>query len=259
MRQPGFLILLCSAFIVFGCSNNPEPEIVQLPVMQSVTGTISYPQRIALTPNAVVNVQLLDVSRADAPAILIAEQNLTSPGQVPVQYELMYNPDIIDSRMTYTVSAKIFEGGELRFITDTAYPVLTNNNGNTANLMLSAAGQRTLAEAVIAPTKWMLVSIRGEMPELTEEQTPFIKLDEAAGRIAGFSGCNKFNGGLENKDGVITLGPLATTMMACAGNADIETTFMQALGEVSGFVVNDAGLLTGLSATETVLVFEAAD
>ena len=41
-----------------------------------VTGTISYRQRIALTPTAVVEVKLLDVSRAGAQAITIAEQTI---------------------------------------------------------------------------------------------------------------------------------------------------------------------------------------
>src|SRR5258708_34753519 len=41
-----------------------------------VTGTVTYRQRIALPRQAVVQVQLLDVSKADAPAIVIAEQTI---------------------------------------------------------------------------------------------------------------------------------------------------------------------------------------
>ena len=39
-----------------------------------VTGSVTYRERIALPPTAVVQVRLVDVSRADAPAVLIAEQ-----------------------------------------------------------------------------------------------------------------------------------------------------------------------------------------
>jgi putative lipoprotein len=36
-----------------------------------------------------------------------------------------YDPAQIDPRMTYAVSARITEGNELLFISDTVYPVLT--------------------------------------------------------------------------------------------------------------------------------------
>jgi len=252
MRQPALLITLICSLTLIGCSNNPEPDVLIIPVMESVTGSITYRQRIALTPEAIVNVQLLDISKADAPAIIIAEQTLSTPGQVPIAFELMYNPDIIKSGMTYSVSAKIFERGELRFISDTVNPVLTNDNGNTAELVLVAVGNQAAADA--APTKWLLSELNGDIIDLPEEQTPFIKVDSAAGRIMGFSGCNRFNGSYEKIDGKVELGPLATTMMACIDNADIETRFMQTLGSVSDFIV-EGEQLTGINGDEVLLLF----
>jgi heat shock protein HslJ len=46
-----------------------------------LTGTISYRQRIALRPDAVVQVKLLHVSRADAPSVTIAEQEIKPAGR----------------------------------------------------------------------------------------------------------------------------------------------------------------------------------
>jgi hypothetical protein len=60
-----------------------------------VTGSVTYRERIALSPYAVVQVQLMDVSRVDAPAILLAEQNDRSatPGPDPVRARIRFLED----------------------------------------------------------------------------------------------------------------------------------------------------------------------
>lgn len=84
-----------------------------------------YRERIAVPPTAQLLVQIRDVSRADAPAPLIGEQRIEMSHQVPVSFEVHYDPDVIDPRRRYQVSARIVDGQQLLFITDTAYPVIT--------------------------------------------------------------------------------------------------------------------------------------
>ncbi|MCH8309538.1 MAG: YbaY family lipoprotein, partial [Chloroflexi bacterium] len=102
--------------------------VAEAPLTATVTGTITYRERIALTPDAVVEVKLLDVSRADAPAITIGEQIIENPGQVPVAFEIEYNPTDIDERFTYAIGARITESGELAFSNDTRHSVITKDN-----------------------------------------------------------------------------------------------------------------------------------
>ena len=103
----------------------------------SVSGTVTYRERIALTPDARLIVQVRDTSYADAAAELIAEQVITDPGQVPISFEVDYDPDDIDSRNTYSVSARIEEAdGRLAFINDTAYDVITRGNPNKVDMVL---------------------------------------------------------------------------------------------------------------------------
>ena len=103
----------------------------------SVSGTVTYRERIALTPDARLIVQIRDTSYADAAAELIAEQVITDPGQVPISFEVDYDPDAIDSRNTYSVSARIEEAdGRLAFINDTAYDVITRGNPKTVDMVL---------------------------------------------------------------------------------------------------------------------------
>jgi putative lipoprotein len=109
----------------------------------SVTGTVSYLQRLALPTNAVILVQLLDVSLADAPAKVIAEEKMNlGQRQVPVPFALKFDPTKIEGKNRYSVSAKILVDGQLRFTTDQSFGVLTQGNPTHVDVILKqvAAG-----------------------------------------------------------------------------------------------------------------------
>jgi putative lipoprotein len=96
----------------------------------SITGTVTYRERIALAPDSVLTVRLQDISRQDIPAHVLGEQIYTTEGrQVPLPFEVPYNPHHIDERFTYSISARIEDGdGILRFISDTSNPVITRGS-----------------------------------------------------------------------------------------------------------------------------------
>lgn len=105
--------------------------------MAQVTGTVTYRERMALPPTAVVTVKLVDVSRADAPAMVIGEQVIPTEGrQVPFAFSIAYDPAQIQPRYTYAVQARIEDGGRLLFISDRVYPVLTRDAPNHVDLVL---------------------------------------------------------------------------------------------------------------------------
>jgi uncharacterized lipoprotein YbaY len=99
---------------------------------EQLTGRVTYEPRIALPPNALVEVVLENVSRADAPAIPLAAQTLVvGDRQVLIPFELMYDPDQIEPGLTYALRARITVDGELRFINKTQVPVINRNNLST--------------------------------------------------------------------------------------------------------------------------------
>lgn len=113
-----------------------EPSPV--PKIATVTGTVTYRQRVALSPNAVVEVKLLDVSRSDAPAVTIAEQVIRpARRQVPIKFEIQYDPGHIDQRHRYTIQARIIDEGKLQLINTQAYPVITGGNPNTVDVIVN--------------------------------------------------------------------------------------------------------------------------
>jgi len=103
----------------------------------TVTGTVSYLQRIAMPPEATLEVRLLDVSRQDAPAEVLASETISFEGrQVPIPFSLTYDPAKIQENHTYTVDARILVDGKLRFISDTAHQVITRDNPSTVEIIV---------------------------------------------------------------------------------------------------------------------------
>ena len=101
-----------------------------------VTGTVTYRERIALPAKAVVHVELSDVSRLDAPAVVLSERDVTGAGQVPIPFELPYDEAAIDGRRAYAVRARINVDGRLIFKTETAVPVITRGNPTRIEIVL---------------------------------------------------------------------------------------------------------------------------
>lgn len=119
--------------IVQGCNLDKAPDAGT----GTVTGTVTYLQRMALPPDAVIEVKLQDVSLADAPAKTIADQKITLGNrQVPVPFELKFDPAKIDPKHSYSVRATILMEGQPRFVTDKAYPVITQGNPSHLELIL---------------------------------------------------------------------------------------------------------------------------
>ncbi|MBG8555700.1 YbaY family lipoprotein [Hymenobacter guriensis] len=108
----------------------------------SITGTVAYRERMALSPTAVVRLQLQDVSRQDAAAVVIDSVTLRPQGrQVPLAFILRFDPTRIQENMTYALQARIEDGGQLLFVSDVSYPVLTRGNPRQVQMMLRRASR----------------------------------------------------------------------------------------------------------------------
>ncbi len=142
-----------------------------------VSGTVTYRERIALTPGARLVVDLLDVSLQDTAAPLIARQTIENPGQVPIDFRIEYSRDDINSRNTYAILGRIIESdGRLAFTNDTVYEVITRGYPNSVDMLLVLVepppdqveeGQdwRTWVEAP-APVVWANLLPNEEVPYL---------------------------------------------------------------------------------------------
>lgn len=148
LRQPKAAFMLAGALALAGCSGMAGTSGgaggAAAPTPTRVTGTVSYLQRVALAPTAAIKVQLVDVSRADAPAIVLGEQVIQAGGkQVPFAFEITYDPAKIDPRFSYAVGARIEDGGKLLFINDQRYAVITRGAPTHVEMMLRPVGGAT--------------------------------------------------------------------------------------------------------------------
>ena len=142
----GFFSLLCTcvaAIVSAACQTEPSRENVVSEVVSglapnaAVKGAVTFRERLILTQNASLVVELRDVSYADAEAPLVARQTIYRPGQVPIEFKVEYNREDIDPRSTYAISARIIESdGRLAFTNDTSYEVITRGNPNTVDMLL---------------------------------------------------------------------------------------------------------------------------
>jgi copper homeostasis protein (lipoprotein) len=128
--------------------------------------TATYRERIALTPDAVFEAMLQDVSKADAPAVIVGSVRIDKPGQVPIRFEIPYNAARIDQSRSYSVRARIMVGQQLLFTSDQDYPVLTHGHGNEVEMRLRmvAASKPTAKPAQAASLGALPASFIGELP-----------------------------------------------------------------------------------------------
>lgn len=139
-KSLGLILTVVFGGVLVGCQNS-EQEAPQAKI-DHVTGIVAYRERTALPDDAVIIIKLEDVSLADAPSKVIAKHRFESNGaQVPFEFDLAYDTSKIEARHRYSVSARIEVDGQLRFITDTSYPVITDaNHTESVNLRLVGVG-----------------------------------------------------------------------------------------------------------------------
>jgi putative lipoprotein len=185
-----------------------------------VTGTITYRERIALPPDAAIDVRLEDTSAQDAPAKLIGESIFAAAGQqVPISFQVSYNPADINPAHTYLLRANITVYGTKMFASTSADPVITNGAPMQATIMLQkvpAPAPEKDTGPKLHGTYWRLVELNGEpaVPGMGRTQ-PYIRLHREQSRFEGSSGCNGVVGTYLVEQNALQFAPSANTLMMC--------------------------------------------
>ncbi len=105
----------------------------------TVSASVSTAGRIALPVQAVLTVQLEDVSRADARATVLAQTSeALGARRLPIAFSLKVPRAAIDPRLSYALRASIRVGSELRFTTTRHHAVLTRGAPTHLDLVLDA-------------------------------------------------------------------------------------------------------------------------
>jgi uncharacterized lipoprotein YbaY/heat shock protein HslJ len=225
-----------------------------------ITGTVAYLQRSALAPDAVVKVQLQDVSLQDAPAKIVAEVKVPSAGrQVPIPFRIPYLPANINPAHSYVVRATIAAHGEEMFTSTSAYPVITRGAPTTdVMVMVQPVSARSLGTppekaaatkeqcrprkdditAKLEGTRWDLIELDGQ-PLVAAASVPanlFLNADEK--KLSGSSGCNVLVGSYKLYRSSLHFMPVGLTKMACPESLmNQEQAFLHALSATTSYCV----------------------
>lgn len=202
---------------------------------RTVDVTVTYRERIALPPDAELEMEIADISLADAPSKSMIYSRIPIE-RVPVTVRLGVEDDRIDERHTYSVRGRIYSGDTVIFRSDTVTPVFTRGAPDEVTLLLVQAAQPP-ASNPIAGVNWMMFEQGGRM--FVGEDPPTIVFD-TDGTFGLYGGCNRFTGKATIGDGTIDFpDAFAGTRKACVPpRSDLESAVLQAIASTTGYVRN---------------------
>lgn len=211
------LFLVAAAPLLSACQTpptalSPQEEAAVL----TVTGSATYRERMAAPKGSVLKVELSDTSRADAPAISLADwSDSLDDGGVPKKFTLRVN-DALDPRFTYTLRATVTgPDGDLLWTTDTVHRISDVAGKVDAGTLVMVKVQPAPAPEVpaLAGTDFKVTAIGGKAT--VGQRLPTLNFSED-GRAGGFGSCNSYSGSFTQSGNKLTFGDIISTMMACA-------------------------------------------
>ncbi len=160
----------------------------------TIAGEVFYRERIALPPNAVLTVRLMDVSLADAPASIIAEQKIDPAGQVPIKFQIKVNPAVIQPNVNYALQARITVDDTLWFTNDERYaidplkPQPVQNDTEDGQAERRGRANRAVRHDLVGGRHQRQGGACIDDAQSTFSVTP-------EGKVTGSGGCNRFCAG----------------------------------------------------------------
>lgn len=99
----------------------------------TLTGTVSYSDKVDLPAGSTVEVNLIDVSNTGVDSIILAKQVITTAGEgSPFKFALEYNPSAVKAEGDYSVGARIRVNGSVWWTSTTNLLVLTKGHATSS-------------------------------------------------------------------------------------------------------------------------------
>jgi putative lipoprotein len=195
----------------------------------ALRGEVSYREPVTLPAEAILEVTLLDVTRADRPGELITSIQMRPKQPLPISFELYFGDGEIDPRGSYAVRASITAHGRLILITASTPRVLTLGHPSHVHIPLTAVSLRALGlgpSGLIQHT-WLAREIKGR-PALDGVRVT-IAISES-GELTGTGGCNHLRGTAQFDGQSLAFDAVTATRRMCeAATMRQEEEFLHAL------------------------------
>lgn len=139
VSRPGRILAGLALATLVACGDDPGPAGPGgSGAMGRIEGTVFYRERMLLPPGVELEVQLQDISRADAMATVLASVTRQPDGSPPYPFVIEYDPAGIDARRRYALRATISRGDQLLF-TSTEY--IDPFQGNPVEVMVQRVAE----------------------------------------------------------------------------------------------------------------------
>jgi putative lipoprotein len=102
----------------------------------TLRGTATLERQVTLPDGLVLEATVSDVSRADAPSVLLADTTFRTSAQPSYDFTISYDPAMLQPRATYALRVTLSLDGRLVATTDTHYPVLRDGMAEDAVVMV---------------------------------------------------------------------------------------------------------------------------
>jgi putative lipoprotein len=202
----------------------------------TLSGEVTYRERIALPESATLRLQLVDETIPAAPPRLDVEAPI-GHGQVPLAFSLSFEDSLILPNHSYALIATILGESGLLFRNFEPYPInpltpvepvviVTNFVGQTA----SSASSEQPAEPTTPPileSTWTATAIAGA--DVAPRSTSSLQIGSDM-RAGGVGGCNSYFSQVQLDGDLIRFSGITSTMKSCGQSLNLqEAAFFDAL------------------------------
>ncbi|MCU0907490.1 MAG: META domain-containing protein [Rhodobacteraceae bacterium] len=251
MRKLAWIWVMVAAITALAPDAGAEPATLEV--------TVSYRERIALPPGAELEVELLDISGADATARRIASQRFAMTG-VPMTVALPHDRQLAGDGTRLALGAVIWSG-DRRVFALTSPQVLPDGAGaGPVEVRLDMVPDPAPEAGPAWPVRgvvWRVTEVLGEPWAGGDPAT--LAIDDTM-QVSVFGGCNRYVGQVRLAGREIGFPPdFAGTLMACPDAVEAqERAFLAALRRVTHLVRYGAGLVLMDAGGTALLHFEPA-
>lgn len=209
---------------------------------REVAGTATYGEDIALSGDAVLEVQMLEIAGAGAEPRPIASITIRILGAQPFPFKLTFDDQMIDRENAYSLAARIREGDEILFKTAEAAAMFSGVVKPPEIRMVRAEPRDGWDQPTLVRSEWRVLEIAGK-DAMSNAREAFLRLDET--EIRGTGGCNDFTGTYRfDPPKGLSFGEIEATLRGCSpGNAQQERLIMRGLRRTASYEITGEGIL----------------
>lgn len=233
----------------------------------AVTGVALARERMRLPPDTVFEATLVDVTREDAPPLVLGRERREWAGNPPYAMRIPYAAARFEPKGRYEVRVTVTQEGRLLLATDQRYPVPQEAAYRNVNVWLErpqlpvAAAASADAAVPLTLTHWQLVDIEDvPVPRPPPgEVAPYMVFQPEDHRLAGSGGCNRFIAAYAVSGSRMEVSDLTSNITLCLRSGGMEARFFEALGASVSFRQQGSVLMLKGAQGQTLLRLQAQE